>query len=885
MISSNNSSSSSYGIYNYRAGSVTIGTKDGAIDKTSPIIGEDIVNNIKSKYGIQNSSTGKIYFYDGTLKGTTKAIEGTITEIEENSSLSDDITTATELYLVQEQGNQVRIGTTEYLTLQQAIDSCNTGETIELLRNVLLLEADSPITVPEGKDITIEMTGKNILSSIKEVTWQNSGNVTLKNSSGTASNIQTISAIGIQNIGSLVIENCNVDNTGSGVAIQNEGTLEVKEGTIQSRNNNAIRNLDGTAILQNGTIGGIQNEQGTVVQNGGTIIAPYNYTAAVNNEEGQVSILAGSVEGSIITTGSVTIGSKDGKIDTNSPIIRECYHSTYYAITNNGGQLYLYDGIIKGKTKAISGEITEIEDRAELLTGNETIDGSEYETLQLQETEGSAVAMGETNYATLQQAIDACPDGTQTTIKVLRDTVVTKAQIPSTKDIILDINGKVVTNYQVLTNQGNLQIIDNSGLDTGKITASRTPTIQNNGTMQLVSGNISDNVSKTSSNEAGIVNNGTFTMKGGNIQNNEYGIYNSGTVSIENGNIQGNTTGIYTNNDVTISGGNINSNTTGVQAGGGITTITAGTFDSNTNGTYASFGGGTIIVNNATFTNNQNANYCDGSSARITIVDGTFTNNQYGAYCKAGQVFVGIKDTNMNATTPTIVGEVAGVKVESGGILHFFDGKIQGKQAGIQGYASFLEDGYKVKSEVVDGYDTATLALSGTVQTVARVGDVEFSNLQSAINSCIGDTAQTVTLVNTVTITESIHISADQKVILDLNKHSIEGDIAGGSIIDNAGELTILDSSIEKTGGIKNTSGVAIHNTGTLTLGIDDGNIEEVAKVEGGTKGIETSGTFNYYDGTIKATTPVDGSITSLPAGKLIRTRTEDGKTVYYIGE
>ena len=62
------------------AGTLIIGTKDGTIDATTP--------DIRGKtYGVNNSSTLK--FYDGIIRGGTNSINGTVAEIETNSSRVD----------------------------------------------------------------------------------------------------------------------------------------------------------------------------------------------------------------------------------------------------------------------------------------------------------------------------------------------------------------------------------------------------------------------------------------------------------------------------------------------------------------------------------------------------------------------------------------------------------------------------------------------------------------------------------------------------------------------------------------------------------------------------------------------------------------------------
>jgi len=732
-----------------------------------------------------------------------------------------------------------------------------------LLRSIPLFVSDSPITIEAGKNIILDMAGNSIVSSLEGATIQNSGTLTVQNG--------TIQANSLENTGNMHIQNSNVQ-----AIVNNAGSIEIEESTIAT-----LHNEKGTIQMQTGTVGTLQDNQGTIIQNGGTIrtmtseggnitkndgnIGTFTTkngtftqnngtTGNITNNNGTVTILAGTVD-HIYSTGTVIIGTKDGTINTESPNITGKYNSNTdipYGITNEGGELYFYDGTIKGYTTAIRGMITEQEADTELVVST---DENGMQVIQLQTIEGekAVASVNGTKYESLQEAIDACLENTQTTIQILRNNIVSSAKIEANQNIELDLNGYILTQYQALTNNGTLQIVDNSASKLGSITSYKETGIQNNGNLTFISGSITGNM-------YGISNSGTASITGGSFKNNTHGLYNAGTADISGGTFSGNQYGAS-------------------QYGSGTMTITGGTFQENTNGTYGA--SGTIIVENAIFSGNENANHCAGG--RISVIAGTFTNNQYGTLCTGGQLFAGIKDASVSKEAPNIIGEVAGIKIQTPGILHFYDGKIQGKEASIQGNVTYLEDGYKMKAEAIDGYDTTTLAVSGTIVTVARVGDVEFSNLQSAINSCLGDEVQTVTLINSVTTTETIRIAEDQKVLIDLNKHAIEGAV-NGSILDNLGTLIIQDSSAEKTGAVRNTAGVGIHNTGALTLGIDDGMVEEAIVVEGSTKAVENAGTFNYYDGILKATTPVDGTITSLPEKAVVRTRTEDGKVVYYIG-
>ena len=67
---------------NNEAGKMFIGAKDGSVDTSTPII-------IGKEYGLLNSATLK--FYDGTIKGITGAISGSVSEIEDNVTITRTI--------------------------------------------------------------------------------------------------------------------------------------------------------------------------------------------------------------------------------------------------------------------------------------------------------------------------------------------------------------------------------------------------------------------------------------------------------------------------------------------------------------------------------------------------------------------------------------------------------------------------------------------------------------------------------------------------------------------------------------------------------------------------------------------------------------------------
>ena len=80
--------------------------------------------------------------------------------------------------------------------------------------------------------------------------------------------------------------------------------------------------------------------------------------------------------------GTLIIGKKDSNINASSPILIGKDHGV-----KNISTFKFYDGIIKGYTAALEGDITEIEDNSETVSSTEVIDGLTYKTIYLKITE------------------------------------------------------------------------------------------------------------------------------------------------------------------------------------------------------------------------------------------------------------------------------------------------------------------------------------------------------------------------------------------------------------------------------------------------------------------------------------------------------------------
>ena len=115
------------------------------------------------------------------------------------------------------------------------------------------------------------------------------------------------------------------------------------------------------------------------------------------------------------------------------------------------------------------------------------------------------------------------------------------------------------------------------------------------------------------------------------------------------------------------------------------------------------------------------------------------------------------------------------------------------------------------------------MALSVTTMAwadaVAKIDGTGYATLQEAVNAA--NNGQTIVLQSDVVLTASLNVAVN--VTLDLNSYKITADMNGPHMICNAGNLTITDSSANKTGeiakiGAETNFGYVIENHGTMTL-------------------------------------------------------------------
>ena len=117
------------------------------------------------------------------------------------------------------------------------------------------------------------------------------------------------------------------------------------------------------------------------------------------------------------------------------------------------------------------------------------------------------------------------------------------------------------------------------------------------------------------------------------------------------------------------------------------------------------------------------------------------------------------------------------------------------------------------------------MALSVTTMAwaddVAKIDGTGYATLQEAVNAA--NNGQTIVLQSDVVLTASLNVAVNETVTLDLNSYKITAAMNGPHMICNAGNLTITDSSANKTGeiakiGAETNFGYVIENHGTMTL-------------------------------------------------------------------
>ncbi len=287
--------------------------------------------------------------------------------------------------------------------------------------------------------------------------YSESGELKLTNSNvtGTMSNNGT---------GTLTLENIT---TSSSVSNNSKGILNINNVTFSSTNNYYIpittsqagtTNING-AIIENGYI---ENGYSHTI-NINDINSVYNstYRSGAISNTGTININGGTITStvgnSITNTGTINIGSKDGNVSTEMPIIT----GKTYGISNGGsGKVNFYDGIVSGESGAFYGTVNEVEPGYKIVT-NKT-DTLTSATLTLVGDDEKVAVLNGINFTSLQDAINSASDTNESIITLYKDvTFESNITVPANKNIKLYLNGNTLNKGSYdFTGEGKITVID-----------------------------------------------------------------------------------------------------------------------------------------------------------------------------------------------------------------------------------------------------------------------------------------------------------------------------------------------------------------------------------------------------------------------------------------
>ena len=598
-----------------------------------------------------------------------------------------------------------RIGSNRYDTLNNAIAAVpknNVETTVMLLQNT-----SEVVTVAQNQNVRLDLQNNTISNKGNSPVITNNGRVTMTNGIITSNAKQGA-----------------INNNSTGVFNMSGGRI-IATGLRQAIYNAGVVNISGDAYLSATTSerAPLQNLLGgTATITGGTILSTGFY--------------------GIENLGTLTIGNKDGTVNASSPLIKGETYGIYTTPTFD-----FYDGSIEGKTDAVNDEslIDDIETGTEIL---HAMDGS-YKKISLglkiiitfnpnqgtvnepsrEISRGTAIGPLPTPIRSGYDFVGwftAASGGTEvlaTTTFNNNDEIFAHweehhnyvAQIGSTKyealqdavdDVATDNNKVVITVLADIDNE-NIIVRSNQNIefDIGSYTLSNTEgtIIDNYGTIEIKNGKIIRNGTNDQNRVIQNRSGGHITISGGEIKSiNFQVIRNYGTMTITGGKIWGTTAvdqGIINNENgstLTISGGQvIGTKRQAIYNDGGTLTITGTVSLTNGSGITANRAcvqnhRGTTTISGGTITSPATSYPAVLNESTMTIVGGTITSNSQNGVNNTSSLTIGIKDGNIDSSSPTIMGYTYGVNNTS--TFKFYDGTIKGISNSINGSIAEMED-------------------------------------------------------------------------------------------------------------------------------------------------------------------------------------------------
>lgn len=512
--------------------------------------------------------------------------------------------------------------------------------------------------------------------------------------------------------------NNTVDNTN---AIKNYGTIEITNGTVQSNNNYAAIDNESTGKMKicGSTVLGF-TAQG-ICNNGGDLYIDENAEITANsssaienryrNERGaNTYIRNGTVTSAnfqAITNPvncTLIIGTKDNAVNINSPIIRGANSAI-----RGEGEIYFYDGIIKGTTTKNLSNILNIVDKETgylLEDSIETINNKEYKTLYLVEEKdtinfdpnGGVTAVDKKNIQ-IGQPIGTLPIPERANYNFIGWFTSADGGIQITEDTIMEC-----ANNTYYAHWSEILFAEVNGIEyktlqeaVSAVTGSEQTTVKlMRNTSEKITVNSDQNIIFDLQNYT-ISNNGTNQV-----------IDNYGTITIQNGTISSSAnTGVINNN----------SGATLVMTGGSV--LATGTRQAiwNNGGTVKISGTAYLSASAQVQKDNKRGTVHNLNSGNLEITGGTIValGNNGIAVSNNGIMSIGTLGEGVSTETPEIKSNGYGVySIES---FNFYDGIIKGISAA-------FNDESLITKEIGYEYIRTTEVISDYTYNVVYLGEI-----------------------------------------------------------------------------------------------------------------------------------------------------------------
>ncbi len=458
------------------------------------------------------------------------------------------------------------------------------------------------------------------------------------------------------------------------------------------------------------------------------------------------------------------------------------------------------------------------------------------------EVSGSDVAkIGNTGYATVAAAIAAATTGGET-IVLLKD-VKEDVSIPTSKDIVLDLNGKRLTNSTA---------VDTIYVSLGAELTIKDSSTENTGTV--------DNITHQ---KAAVFNNGTVVLNGGNYTrsletgkssieggtNTYYNILNHGTMTVNDGvtvTQNGHFSSLFVNGYYSYTSTNEREGyVSGTNEAVPTATINGGTFSGGVN-TVKNDDGAEIIINGGSFTNYtqfalqnhhvatvnggefagaQSALYncpCgDHDVGQLTVNGGTFAYGTgfadvWNVGSTTGKIVIGgsvnISIRNSNASTPVVLSEGSSVSFTSGSMM-----PASIKYGNSSATFSDVEagEGARISAGSIEIEGAFSTDASGTITVTGEAVITGDSALNSGMKLIVDSGAKlTVGSGASIKISDTSTIEVKSGATMSISKNaSVSSTGTGRVVVESSAKVDVsgtLNAKTENSGQINASTGSTV---------------------------------------------------------------------------